>query len=29
MDTTKIDKLINHLEWSIRVTKMELREGLI
>lgn len=26
MDTTKIDKLINRLEWSIRVTKMELKK---
>lgn len=24
MDTTKIDKLINRLEWSIRVTRMEI-----
>lgn len=29
MDTTKIDKAINHLEWLIRVTKMELKKGLI
>ena len=26
MDTTKIDKLINRLEWSIRVTRMELKK---
>lgn len=26
MDTAKIDKLINRLEWSIRVTKMELKK---
>ena len=29
MDTTKIDKTINRLEWSIRVTRMEIKKGLI
>lgn len=28
MDTTKIDKTINRLEWSIRVTKMEIERDL-
>lgn len=26
MDVTKIDKVINRLEWSIRVTRMELKK---
>ena len=26
MDTTKIDKVLNRLEWSIRVTRMELKK---
>lgn len=26
MDVTKIDKAINRLEWSIRVTRMELKK---
>ena len=29
MDTTKIDAAINHLDWYIRTTKMEIREGLL
>lgn len=29
MDTNIIDATINHLEWYIRVTKMELEKGLI
>lgn len=28
MDTNKIDKAINRLEWSIRVTRMELEREL-
>lgn len=28
MDTTKIDKAINRLEWSIRLTKMEIERDL-
>lgn len=26
MDITQIDKVINRLEWSIRVTRMELKK---
>lgn len=29
MDANKINATINHLEWYIRVTKMELEKGLI
>ena len=29
MDTNKIDIMINHLDWYIRTTKMELRERVI
>lgn len=28
MDITKIDKAINRLEWSIRVTRMEIEREL-
>lgn len=29
MDANKIDAMINHLDWYIRMTKMELKERII